>query len=58
MALTTPLYFKISIHYETNQTIINPEQYFSLSFKVNDQKYEDTHRPLMTLENGIGTMKI
>ncbi|MDC9032165.1 hypothetical protein [Columbia Basin potato purple top phytoplasma] len=58
MELTTPLYLKISTRYDTQETFNNSEKYFNLSLKVNNQEYEDTKRPLMILENGVGTMKI
>ncbi|WAN63500.1 hypothetical protein RS022_06660 [Candidatus Phytoplasma rubi] len=58
LEITVPLYLKISTRYDTQTTFNHPEQYFNLSLKINDHEYEANKCPLMTLENGIGTMKI
>lgn len=58
MELAAPLYLKIATHYDTLKTFNHPEKYFNLKLKINDQEYENTKRPLITLENGIGKMKI
>lgn len=58
LEITAPLYLKISPCYDTQTTFDHPEKYFNLSLKINNQEYEDTKRPLMILENGVGTIKI
>lgn len=58
MEITTPLYLKIATRYDTQATFNHPEKYFNLSLKTNNFEYQDTKRPLMTLENGLGTIKI
>lgn len=57
LEITTPLYLKITPHYDPQGTFTQPEIYFNLALKVEGYQYDDTKRPLMTLTDGIGTLK-
>jgi hypothetical protein len=63
MVTSKPLFLKLKTIFDTNNTFVNPEKYFNLGVNIldnNNQKnpYDDTSRPQMKINNGIGKIKI
>ncbi|AOF54638.1 putative effector, AYWB SAP09-like protein [Maize bushy stunt phytoplasma] len=59
MDIQTPLYLKVSTKYDTQQTLANPEKYFNVGLKTDNNDYDDIKRPQIKLnDRGIGLINI
>ncbi|GLH60556.1 hypothetical protein HGD80_03450 [Paulownia witches'-broom phytoplasma] len=59
MEITTPLYLKTKLTYNTKNTFNNPAEIFNTSLKINNNEYDDAKRPQMVLDaDGNGKLKI